>query len=65
MQGLFDFILTRVTPDRLIGDKAYGSDALDDQLAAEGTYLFVPHRRNRKPEHVTQDGRSQRRYKRR
>ena len=65
VQGLFDFMLTRLTPDRIIGDKAYDSDALDDQLAGEGSDLIAPHRVNRKPENVTQDGRSLRRYKRR
>ena len=65
VQGLFDFMLTRVTPDRIIGDKAYDSDALDDQLACEGSDLIAPHRSNRRPENKTQDGRYLRRYKRR
>jgi transposase len=65
VQGLFDFMLTRVTPDRIIGDKAYDSDALDDQLACMGSDLIAPHRSNRKPENVTQDGRMLRRYRRR
>ena len=63
VQSLFDFMLTSVTPDRLIGDKAYDSDALDDLLAAEGTDLIAPHRSNRRKK--TQDGRMLRRYKRR
>lgn len=64
VQGLFDFMLTSVTPDRVIGDKAYDSDALDDQLACEGSDLIAPHRANRtKP--ATQDGRTLRRYRRR
>lgn len=65
VQGLFDFMLTSVTPDRVIGDRAYDSDALDDQLACEGSDLIAPHRKNRRKENVTQDGRSLRRYKRR
>ena len=59
VQGLFDFMLTSVTPDRLIGDKAYDSDQLDEQLALEGTDLIAPHCSNRK--HPTQDGRRLRR----
>ena len=52
-------------PPRLIGDKAYDSDPLDTQLAAEfGIELIAPHRDNRvRP--ATQDGRALRRYKRR
>lgn len=65
VQGLFDFMLTRETPQRVIGDKAYDSDELASQLWNEGVELIAPHRRNRKPENVTQDGRPLRRYKRR
>ncbi len=55
---------TAHAPERLIGDKAYDSDALDAQLQAQGIEVIAPHRRNRrKPK--TQDGRSLRRYKRR
>jgi transposase len=63
VQGLFDFMLTSVTPDRIIGDKAYDSDALDDRLACEGSDLIAPHRANRRTK--TQDGRRLRRYRRR
>lgn len=65
VQRLFDFMLTVETPDRVIGDKAYDSDELADQLAEKGIELIAPHRRNRKPENKTQDGRPLRRYKRR
>jgi len=34
-------------------------------LDAQGIELIAPHRRNRKKQHKTQDGRSLRRYKRR
>jgi transposase len=51
-------------PERLIGDKAYDSDPLDVELAAEGIELVAPHRANRKKA-PTQDGRSLRRYRRR
>ena len=54
----------RVAPDRLIGDKAYESDALDQRLWNERQIeLIAPHRSNRK--HKTQDGRPLRRYVRR
>ena len=65
VQQLFDFMLPVEQPERIIGDKAYDSDALDDELAAQGMEMIAPHRRNRKPENQTQDGRPLRRYKRR
>ena len=65
MQQLFDFMLPTETPERLIGDKAYDSDQLADELAGRGVELIAPHRSNRKPENKTQDGRPLRRYKRR
>jgi hypothetical protein len=33
VQELFDFMLTSQPPERLIGDKAYDSDMLDEQMA--------------------------------
>ena len=51
-------------PDRLIGDKAYGSDPLDGALAEQGIEVVAPHRRNRKKA-ATQDGRKLRRHRRR
>lgn len=56
--------LTSGRPERLIGDKAYDSDPLDEELRAEGIELIAPHRSNRKKA-PTQDGRPLRRYKRR
>jgi transposase len=51
-------------PERLIGDKAYDSDGLDEQLMQEyGIEMIAPNRQNRKT--PTQDGRSLRRYLRR
>jgi transposase len=50
-------------PTRLIGDKAYDSDALRADLATEGIELITRQRSNRKVK--TQDGRSLRRYCRR
>ena len=51
-------------PERLIGDKAYDSDPLDEALLDEGIEMIAPHRANRK-KRKTQDGRKLRRYKRR
>lgn len=65
VQGLFDFMLTRALPERIIGDKAYDSNALADELGEKGIELIAPHRSNRTPETKTQDGRPLRRYKRR
>lgn len=50
------------SPTRLIGDRAYDSDALDAELAREGIEMIAPNRLNRSK---TQDGRPLRRYKRR
>ena len=63
VQRLFDFMLTEESPERVIGDKAYDSDRLADELRNDGIELIAPHRKNRK--HATQDGRPLRRYKRR
>jgi transposase len=50
-------------PARLIGDKAYDSDPLDQHLKKSyDIELIAPHRKNRRN---TQDGRKLRRYKRR
>jgi transposase len=52
-------------PERLIGDKAYDSDAVVDRLAQQhGIELIAPHRRYRTRRH-RQDRRKLRRYKRR
>ena len=51
-------------PRRLIGDRAYDSDPLDERLAAQGIEMIAPHRKNRKKPR-TQDGRPLRRYRRR
>jgi transposase len=56
------FILA--APQRLIGDRAYDSDPLDEKLRVEGIELIAPHKSNRvRP--ATQDGRKLRRYSRR
>lgn len=65
VEPLFDFMVTVDFPENLIGDKAYDSDKLDEQMADRGVEMISPHRANRKPENKTQDGRRLRRYKRR
>jgi transposase len=64
VQGLFEFMLSADTPHRLIGDRAYDSDPLDEQLASQGTDLIAPHRKGRRKP-ATQDGRVLRRYRKR
>src|SRR5215831_9088326 len=51
-------------PEQLIGDKAYDSDPLDEELATAGIEMIAPHRAGRKKP-ATQDGRVLRRYRRR
>ena len=51
-------------PERLIGDKAYDSDPLDEALLEQGIEMIAPHSKNRK-KGKTQDVRKLRRYKRR
>ena len=55
---------TSELPERVIGDKAYDSDGLDEEMADCGVQMIAAHRKNRtKPK--TQDGRCLRRAKRR
>jgi hypothetical protein len=50
--------------ERMLGDKAYDSDRLDETLATKWSIeMIAPHRSNRKV--PTQDGRALRRYRRR
>jgi transposase len=64
VEAALDETITMGRPERLVGDRAYDSDPLDETLAAHGIELIAPHKCNRvKP--TTQDGRKLRRYKRR
>jgi len=65
VQALFDFMLAVETPQRVIGDKAYARDRLDEASAARGIEIVAQHRSNRRPERRTRDSRALRRYKRR
>ncbi len=51
-------------PVRLIGDKAYDSDSLDEELREQGIEMIAPNKENRVKGNK-QDGRPLRRYKRR
>jgi transposase len=63
VESTLDAVATTGSPERIIGDKAYDSDALDARLEEErGIQLIAPNRRNRTK---SQDGRPLRRYRRR
>ena len=64
VQLCFDFYMIEAKPENLIGDRAYDSDPLDEELRRDGIEMIAPHRSNRsKP--ATQDRRRFRRYARR
>lgn len=64
VEDTLDQRFTLCEPKRLIGDKAFDSDALDKRLRRErGIEFIAPHRSNRRL--LTQDGRPMRRYRRR
>lgn len=65
VQQTLELVVDEAQPERLIGDKAYDSDPLDEALAELGIEMISPHRRNRKIENKTQDGRVLRRYRKR
>ena len=64
VEKTLDDRLVDANPERLIGDRAYDSDPLDEMLATRGIQMISPHKRNRKKP-KTQDGRVLRRYRRR
>lgn len=64
VEAIIDETVSMGLPERLVGDRAYDSDPLDEKLAADGIELIAPHRSNR-VRHATQDGRKLRRYQRR
>ena len=64
VQLSFDFYMIEARPENLIGDRAYDSDKLDEELRQEGIEMISPHRRGR-VNTKTQDGRRMRRYERR
>jgi len=65
VEATIDSGFTEYAPAKLIGDKAYDSDGLDQILFDErGIEMIAPHRKGRK-KIKTQDGRKLRRYRRR
>lgn len=60
-EDLFEFKRTVGAPDLIMGDKACGRDALNDEC----TDSIVPHRKSRRPESIARDSRPLRRYERR
>ena len=65
VQQTLELFAEDTQPERLVGDKAYDSDPLDEVLAELGIEMIAPHRRNRLPENQTQDGLPLRRYRHR
>lgn len=65
VQQTLDLFEEDLHPKRLVGDKAYDSDPLDELLFDLGIEMVAPHRKNRRPENRTQDGRALRRYRHR
>jgi transposase len=64
VQLCFDFYMIEAKPKNLIGDRAYDSDPLDEELRQDGIEMIAPHRSNRsKP--PTQNRRRLSRYTRR
>jgi transposase len=54
-----------IWPEIIVGDKAYDSDPLRAMMTSVGIDLLAPHRKNRRPETRTNDGRKMRRYRNR
>ena len=63
VQLSFDFSMLEAKPENLVGDRAYDSDCLDEELKSQGVELIAPHRSNRTLR-KRQDGRRLRRYAR-
>src|ERR1043166_2078039 len=64
VQATLEERIVAEVPERLIGDKAYDSDRLDQDLMQQyGTELIAPNKENRRVK--TQDGRALRRFARR
>ena len=64
VEKTLDARIVAAVPERLIGDKAYDSDKLDQDLRQNyGTEMIAPNKANRRV--PTQDGRPLRRYVRR
>ena len=65
VQGLLPLCPGEAQPEKIVGDKAYDADWLDEALARLGIETVAPYRKNRFPENKTQDGRKIKSYKKR
>jgi transposase len=64
VQETLNSVFINQKPKKLVGDKLFDSDPLDDELKRQGVDLIAPHKANRvKP--PTQDKTELKRYKRR
>src|SRR6266403_2556122 len=64
VQLCFNFYMIEAKPENLVGDRAYDSDPLDEELRRDGIEMIAPHRANRS-KLPTQDRRRLTRYMRR
>jgi transposase len=64
LEPTLELLLIADQPQRLIGDRAYEADPLDERLAGAGIEMIAPRRCNRRKPR-SQDRRKLRRYKRR
>ena len=65
VESTLDTCVLDELPGKVIGDKAYDSDPLDERLLQErNVELIAPHKKNRKKP-KTQDARALRRYRKR
>ncbi len=64
VQLCFDFYIIEAKPENAIGDRAYDSDPLDEELRRDGIEMIAPHRSKRRKS-ATQDRRRLSRYMRR
>jgi len=55
VQLSLDFYMIEAMPEVLIGDRAYDSDDLDDDLRGKGIKMVSPHRKNRKKPRLRMD----------
>ena len=54
VQLCFDFYMIEAKPENLIGDRAYDSDPLDEELRNDGRALCTPERRSREQRQLTE-----------
>ena len=63
VQLTLDFYMIEAQPNKLIGDRAYRQRQTGCAVGARRhRKLIAPHKRNRRPDRITQDGRKLRRY---